>query len=85
MDFDSNINVYTSALVVYHTPSVIHGMVKEHIHAMLKWGKYKVPHYDTAFAITDPDIAGMGGLDMSRVQLFKHCDRKYLCTLLTKD
>ena len=78
----------TSTVAVYHTPSDIcgiHGMAKEHIHATPKWGKFKVPCYDTAFSVTDPNIPGMGGLDISRVKLifsFKHGDRTYPCTLV---
>ena len=61
LDFDPNVNIYTSAVAVYHTPSDIcgiHGMAKERIHATPKWGKFKVPRYDTAFAVTDPNIPG---------------------------
>ena len=88
LDFDPNVNVYTSALAIYHAPSDIcgiHGMAKECIHATPKWRKFKVPHYDTAFAVTDPNIPGMGGLDISRVKLiflFKHGDRTYPCALV---
>ena len=75
-------------MAIYHTPSDIcgiYGMVMECIHATLKWEKFKVPCYDTAFAVTDPNIPGMGGLDISRVKLifsFKYGDRTYLCTLV---
>ena len=88
LDFDPNVNIYTSAMAIYHAPSDIcgiHGMAKEHIHATPKWGKFKVPCYDTAFAVTDPNIPGMGGLDISRVQLifsFKHGGRTYPCALV---
>ena len=44
LDFDPNVNVYTSAVAVYHTPSDIcgiHGMAKECIHATPKWGKFR--------------------------------------------
>ena len=59
LDLNSNIIVYTSALAIYHAPSDAcrtHGMTREHIHATPRWGKSQVPHYDTTFAVTNPDI-----------------------------
>ena len=35
--------------------------------------------------VTNPDIPGMGGLDVTRVKLFfpfEHCDRTYPCALI---
>ena len=78
----------TSAMAVYHAPSDvcgIHGMARECIHATSRWGKFHVPHYNTAFTITDPDIMGMGGLDITRVKLifsFKHNGQTYPCVLV---
>ena len=60
-------------------------MTREHIHVTLRWGKSQVPHYDTTFAVTNPDIPGMGGLDIARVKLlfsFKHCGETYPCVLI---
>ena len=82
-------------MAVYHAPGDvcgIHSMAREHIHATSQWGKYHVPHYDTAFAVTDPDIPGMGGLNITRVKLiflFKHNGQTYpgvhTCTLVLQD
>ena len=60
-------------------------MAREHIHATPRWGKFWVPCYDTAFVVTNPDILGMGGLDITRVKLifsFKHHNKTYLCALV---
>ena len=88
LDLNGNISVYTSAMAVYYAPSDIcgiHGMARECIHATLWWGKFHVPHYDTAFAVTDPDIPGMEGLNITRVKCifsFKHNGQMYLCALV---
>ena len=87
-DLNSHINIYTSAVAVFHAPSDIcgiHGMSRERIHVTPRWGKHQVPRYDTVFVVTDPDIPGMGGLDIARVKLlfsFKHHDRTYPCALV---
>ena len=79
---------WCSAMVVYHTPSDncgICGIAWECIHAMPKWGKFKVFCYDTTFAVTDPNIPAMGVLDIARVKLifsFKHGDMTYPCALV---
>ena len=73
VDLNSNIIVYTSALAIYHTPSDAcrtHGMSRECIHVTPRWGKFQVPHYDTAFTVTNPNIPSMGGLGIARVKLF---------------
>ena len=88
LDLNSNIIVYTSALAIYHALSDTcgtHSMTREHIHVTPRWGKSRVPCYDTAFAVTNPNILGMGGLDIARVKLlfsFKHCGETYPCALI---
>ena len=60
-------------------------MTRECIHATPRWGKSQVPHYDTIFTVTDPNIPSMGGLDIARVKplfLFKHCGETYSCALI---
>ena len=77
-----------SAVAVFHAPSDIcgiHGMAREWVHVTPRWGKFWVPHYNTTFVVTNPDIPGMGGLDIARVKLFfsfEHCNRTYPCALV---
>lgn len=87
-DLDSNITIYTSAVAVFRAPSDIsgiHGMAKERIHARRRWGKFRVPRYDTTYVVTDPEVSGMGGLDIARVKLFfsfRHRNKTYPCALI---
>lgn len=87
-DLNSNINIYTSAIAVFHAPSDIcsvHGMAREQVHATPRWEKFQVPHYDTTFVVTNLDIPSMSRLDIARVKLFfsfKHRDRTYPCALI---
>lgn len=88
IELDSNISIYTSAVAVYHAPSDIcgvRGMARERIHATSRWGKFHVPRYDTAFAVTNPTVPGMRGLDIARVKLifsFNHGNKTYPCALI---
>ena len=46
------------------------------------WGKFQVPHYNTAFSVTNPDTPSLRGLDITRVKLifsFKHHNKTYPC------
>lgn len=84
----SKLCVYTSAVAVYHAPSDIcgiHGMARERIHATPRWGKFHVPRYDTVYAVTNPDLPGMAGLDIARVKLIfsvNYRDEAYPCALV---
>ena len=52
---------------------------------MLMWGKFWVTHYDTTFAVTNPNVHSMGGLDIARVKLifsFRYHAKTYLCALV---
>ena len=60
-------------------------MAREWVHVMHRWGKFQVPHYDTTFVITNPDIPGVGGLDIAWFKLFfsfKHHDKIYPLVLV---
>ena len=49
------------------------------------WGKFWVPHYDTTFTVTDPNVPSMGGLDIARVKpifSFRYHAKTYLCALV---
>ena len=73
LDLDSNITIYTSAIAVFHAPSdicSIQGMAKEWIHMRPRWGKFRVPHYNTTYVVTNPNVSSMGGLNITRVKLF---------------
>ena len=88
LDLSSKINIYTSAIAIFHAPSDIygiHGMAREQVHVTPRWGKFQVPHYNMTFVVTNPDIPGMGGLDIARVKFsfsFEHCNRTYPCALV---
>ena len=88
LDLNSNITIYTSAIAVFCAPSdicSIHGMAKEWIHARPRWGKFWVPHYDTTYVVTNPNVSSMGGLNITWVKLFlsfTHHNRTYPCALI---
>ena len=51
----------------------------------LTWGKFWVPHYDTTFTVTDPNVPSMGGCDIARVKLifsFRYHAKTYPCALV---
>jgi hypothetical protein len=70
--FDGRIFVYYSASATFFAPSDLSGvggMRREHIRATPSWRKGP-PRYDCVFLNSDPDLAGMLGLDVVRVLLF---------------
>ena len=43
LDLSSKINIYMSAVAIFHAPSDIcgiHGMAREQVHATPRWGKF---------------------------------------------
>jgi hypothetical protein len=85
--FHEKITVYPSAVATFYSPSDISGvggMHYERIHAIDSWRKGPA-RYDCIFAVTDPDVPGMRGLDVARVRLFfsfTFNGIKYLCALV---
>ncbi|KAF7967364.1 hypothetical protein HWV62_34649 [Athelia sp. TMB] len=81
------IAVHASALAMFYAPSDasgVGGMRRERIRAVPSWRKGP-PRYDCVFISTDPDLDGMRGLDIARVQLFfsfKAGGKTYPCALV---
>ena len=60
-------------------------MAKECIHTTSQWGKFHIPHYDPTFVVTNPNVLGMGRLDIARVKLifaFTYDGKTYPCALV---
>ena len=85
--FDGKIRVHNSALATFHAPSDpsgIGGMRREYIRAVPSWYKGP-PRYDTAFLNRNPDLPGMRGMDVVRIQLlfsFHFGGTSYPCALV---
>ena len=88
LDLEGNISIYMSAVAIYCAPSDICGicgMARECIHTTSQWGKFHIPHYDPTFVVTDPNVLGMGRLDIARVKLifaFTYDGKTYPCALV---
>ena len=85
--FTGKINIHNSAVATIFAPSDLSGtggMRREFLHAVPSWRK-KYPRYDCAFLNSDPDTAGMRGMDVVRVQMFFSFvfnDKTYPCALV---
>lgn len=85
--FYEKITTFPSAVATFYSPSDVSGiggMRSERIRAVDSWQNGPA-RYDTIFVETDPDAAGMQGLDIARVRLFFSftCNGfKYPCALI---
>lgn len=87
-DFTERVSVHPSAVAVFHAPSDLcgtQGLSSERIRAVSSW-QGGAGRYDCIFIETDPDAAGMLGLDVAQVKAFlsfTHGSQVYNCALVS--
>src|SRR6266550_702729 len=85
-NFDEKIKIFYSTVATFRAPSDpsgITGMHREHIRAMPSWRN--APRFDCVLVSVDPDLQGMIGLEVARIQAFfsfVHEQRRYQCALI---
>jgi len=83
---DMMIKIYYSAVATFRAPSDpsgVTGMHREHIRATPSWRN--APRFDCVLVSVDPDLQGMIGLEVARIQAFfsfVHEQRRYQCALI---
>ena len=84
LNYNNKINIYTSAISLFYTPSDLSGvggMHHEHICAMPSWHKGPA-QYDTMLINADSQLEGMRGMEVAHVHLlfsFMYDECTYPC------